>query len=298
MSVSDNGTLVFVRGGFARTIVLVDRNARETTVPVDPRGYRSPRLSADGLRLAVTVDPRPSDLWIVDLDRGRAERQATEDHDGWGVWSPDGRRIAFYSSTNPPHIRARDYPFVGPAVPIGGPSHFGLIPYSWTPDDRLLTTGPGDIHAISVVDGSVEAFIADDAWEAIPRISPNGQWVAYVSDATGVNEVYAVAYPDRGERHLVSEGGGTDPTWSADGTELFYRTGNSIMAVGVRTSPTFEVLSEPETLFTRPYNFFQNANWIARPQGDFVMIKSDPTNSTQFQVVVNWFGELRERVGN
>ena len=298
LAVSDNGTLVFVRGGFERTLVLVDRNGRETPVAVDPRGYRFPRLSRDGVRLAVTVDPRPSDLWIVDLDRGIAERQPTEDHDGWEVWAPDGSRVAFYNSTNPPHWRVRDYPFVNPAVPIGGPDHIGIFPHSWTPDNRLLAHGSGRIATVSIADGTVEDLIADDAWEAIPRISLNGHWVAYVSDATGVNEVYAVAYPEPDERHLVSQGGGTDPVWSADGTELFYRTGNSIMAVNVRTSPVFEVLSEPITLFSSPYDFFQDGNWTVRPDGQFVMIRSDPTNSRQFRVVLNWFEDVKERVPN
>ena len=297
LAVSDNGTLVFVRGGFERTLVLVDRNGRETPVAVDPRGYRFPRLSRDGVRLAVTVDPRPSDLWIVDLDRGIAERQPTEDHDGWGVWAPDGNRLAFYNSTNPRHLWVRDYPFVDPAVPIGGPDHASIFPLSWTPDDRLLASGGGRITAVSIADGTVQDLI-NDAFEAIPRISPNGEWVAYVSDLTGVNEVYAVAYPEPDERHLVSQGGGTDPNWSSDGTELFYRSGNSIMAVNVRTSPLFEVLSEPITLFSIPYDFFQDGNWTVRPNGQFVMIRSDPTNSRQLRVVLNWFKELKDRVPN
>jgi Tol biopolymer transport system component len=295
--VSDNGTLVYIRGGFLRELVLVDRAGRETPVPVDARGYRFPRVSPDGRYLAATVDPRPSDLWIVDLERGSAVPQATEHHDGWGVWSPDGQKVAYQSGGLERNLWVRDFPFANPAVPIGGPDHSGLFPLSWALDDRLLASGTNEINAISVSDGSVELLIPSDEAPLAPRISPDGRWLAYQSTAAGVSEVYVVAYPDVGERHLVSRGGGADPSWSAEGTELFYRNGNSIMVVPVRTSPSFEVVGEPVMLFTTPYNFFQPANWTSRPQGDFVMIRSDPTSSTQIQVVQNWFTELCEKMG-
>ena len=297
LAVSDNGTLVYVRGGFLRELVLADRTGRETPVPVDARGYRFPRVSPDGRYLAVTVDPRPSDLWIVDLERGSAVPQSTDPHDGWGVWSPDGRKVAFWGGDLDRHLWVRDFPFAGPAVPIGGPDHGELFPMSWALDDRLLAEGL-QISAIDVNDGSVEVLIPRDEAPAAPRISPDGRWLAYHSMATGVSEVYVVAYPGLGQRHLVSRGGGADPSWSADGTELFYRNGNSILTVPVRTLPSFEVVGEPETLFIRPYNFFQEANWTSRPQGDFVMIRSDPTSSGQIQYVQNWFTELCERMGD
>ncbi len=301
--VSETGTLVYLAGGFERSLVLVDRNGRETPIEVDPRGYRFPRISADGNMIAVTVDPRPSDLWFVDIRRGTATRHRTDgQHDGWGAWSPDGTRIAWAGAGG--SINWSEFPIVGEPnrVSVDGPGEH--YPVSWTRDDHILVdevTSQGtdtDIVAIAIADGTTFPLVETTFREETPRLSPDGGWVAYQSNLSGVDEVYVLAYPEPGESHQVSIGGGVDPNWSVDGTEFFYRSGNTIMAVDVRTQPTFEVLGAPEALFSGPYDFTQVGNWGVGPGGQFVMIKSDPTTLRQFQVVLNWFEELRERAGN
>ena len=116
--------------------------------------------------------------------------------------------------------------------------------------------------------------------------------VAYASDVSGIEEVYLLPFPGPGHRHTVSVGGGTDPRWSSDGTELFYRSGTRIWAVDLRTSPTVAVGS-PHMLFVAgQYDFSQTLNWDVGPDGRFVMVKGDPSALRQFQVVLNWFQEL------
>ncbi len=302
--VSETGTLIYISGSFERSLVLVDRNGRETPVPVEPRGYRFPRISPDRRWIAVTVDPRPSDLWIVDLQRGGATRQPTpEDHDGWGVWAPDGKRVAYVMSNRDPRFAWRAFPLSGDPTLIVGEGHASTFPTTWTTDDRLLAhrnavETKGDIVAIGVADGVVHELVATEANEYDPRLSPDGQWLAYVSDASGVDEVYVVAYPDPAESHQISVGGGVDPNWSADGSELFHRAGNTIMAVEVDGSVGSFVPSPPVPLFSGQYDFSQDGNWTVGPDRQFVMIKSDPTTSRQFQVVLNWFEELKAKAGN
>jgi Tol biopolymer transport system component len=243
------------------------------------------------------VDPRPSDLWIVDIERATATRRQTDGHDGWGVWSPDGQRVA-YANGGPGPLLLLDVPFVRePDTVVATGRLFNQYPVSWTLDDRLLTTETGsemgaNIGSVSIADGTAEAFLETPADERIPKLSPDGRWVAYASNTSGQMEVYVLAYPERGQRHSVSIGGGTDPVWSADGTELFYRSGNTIMAVAVQATPTFSVTTAPTPLFSGPYDFTQTRNWAMGPNGQFVMIKSDPATTRQLQVVLNWFEEI------
>ena len=86
-----------------------------------------------------------------------------------------------------------------------------------------------------------------------PQISPDGRWMAYTSDESGKYEVYVRPFPevDKG-RWQVSTSGGDSPLWSPDGRELFYRNGDAVMAVSVKTDPTFS-LETPKTLFRGTY---------------------------------------------
>lgn len=286
------GTLIYTEASFNRTLWLVDRNGRETIVPAEPRGYRFPSVSPDGRYAAVTVDPRPSDLWIVDLMRGTAERQQTEGHDGWGVWSPDGKRVAMILAGS--GLSWRSYPFTNSPVPIDS-SPFGVYPKQWIAGDQLLAySGLHDVVTVSIKDGALRPLVATAADEQEPALSTDGRWLAYQSDASGVTEIYVQAYPDGGERVTVSSGGGVDPVWAPNGTELYFRRGNSIMAVPVRTSGRFQVLGPAVELFAGRYDFTQTGNWALVPDGRFLMIKADPTTTTRFRVVLNWFEELKE----
>ena len=97
-AVSSTGTLVYMPGGFQRSLVWVDRNGRETPLAVEPRGYRFPKISPDGRLIAVTVDPRPSSVWIIDPARGSANPLTPSGtHVTASVWSPDGKRVAYPS---------------------------------------------------------------------------------------------------------------------------------------------------------------------------------------------------------
>ncbi len=288
-----SGTLVYSEASFNRTLWLVDRSGRETLVPAEPRGYRFPSVSPDGRRVAVTVDPRPSDLWVIDLERGAAERQQTDAHDGWGVWAPDSRRLAMITGGRL-GLAWRTFPFTSDPVPIGFVRP-AVYPKQWTADDQLLGYDGRDVVAVSVRDGSVRPLVATPANEREPALSPDGRWLAYESDASGINEIHVQAYPGGGERQPVSRGGGFDPVWARDGSELHFRRGNSILAVAVRTGRQFQVLGPPVELFSGPYDFTQTGNWTLGPGARFLMIKADPTTTTRLQVVFNWFQELTAR---
>jgi eukaryotic-like serine/threonine-protein kinase len=299
-AVSQTGTLVYVAGGFNRSLVLVDRDGRETPVAVPARGYRFPRFSPDGRLVNVTIDPRPSSLWVVDLRRGQSVRVTTELHNLNAVWAPDGERLAFYRGGALWWVRWRSGDSLAPVLVTAskGPE---LYPTDWARDGRILAsrTGPTerDIVTVTIGDSVARPLHATPAVEAQGKVSRDGRWLCFRSNVTGSDEVYVRPYPSGGTSTLVSTHGGTDPRWSPDGKELYYREGTRIMAVPVRTGPAFEALGPPRLLFAGAYDFSQMDNWDAGPDGRFIMVRGDPASRGQFLVVLNWFAELEQAGG-
>jgi hypothetical protein len=131
------------------------------------------------------------------------------------------------------------------------------------------------------------------------KFSPRGNWLAYVSNETGNYEVYVRQYPGSGRGTQVSKGGGREPVWSADGRELFYRHGDSMMTIGITTEPTFRA-DAPVELWKRRYfsQEFLAPNYDVTLDGRFLMLQiADEAGNTArtMNVVLNWFDEARGR---
>ena len=146
--------------------------------------------------------------------------------------------------------------------------------------------------------------------EAQPRISPDGRWMAYTSNESGQNQVYVRPFPGvEGGRWQVSTSGGDSPLWSPGGRELFFCNGDAVMAVPVKTDPTFSV-GTPKMLFqgtyvssVLSYDDWDQATWDISPGGRrFLMMKetglaaSGVVRSRKITVVLNWFEELKRLV--
>jgi serine/threonine-protein kinase len=301
IAAAGNGTVVYVAGGFDRSLVFTDRNGRPAGIELEKRGYRFPRFSPDGRLVAVVVDPRPSDLWLVDPARGQSTRLTTDGSKVHPTWSPDGARIAFTTTGGMAWMDHRG----GDEHPIlrfrPGTAVRGAYPTSWLPDGRLLAfwnRGSSELVTVSPGDTVPTLLLATPANERSPQISPDGRWVAYTSDVSGKDEVYVRALEGSGAGELVSRGGGEDPRWSRHGAELLYRRGTSIMAAEVRTRPTFQVTGVPRELFATGYDFSQSDNWDVTADGQrFVFVASDAASTRGFSIVLDWFEELRGELG-
>ena len=131
--------------------------------------------------------------------------------------------------------------------------------------------------------------------------SPDGRWLAYVSDESGRYEVYVQPYPGPGGKWQISTGGGKEPLWARDGRELFYRNGEQMMAVEITTEPTFSA-GTPRLLFEGTYlsGTVFLAYYDVSPDGQrFLMVQASEqqaSDPTQINVVLNWFEELKQRV--
>ena len=305
-TVSETGTLVYVPGGGGRddtnALVWVDRSGQETSLRVDPGDYLHPRLSPDGRRITLTrleEELGTGDIWIIDTERGTQTRLTVEGTSYTPFWTPDGKRVTFVSNGN---IFWKPADGSGEAQPLLISENYQR-PWSWSPDDVLAfddRTSTGlDIWMLPL-DSDPSPFLDTSFNETMPMFSPDGQWLAYVSDDSGRPEVYLKSYPGPGGRWPVSAEGGKDPMWSADGRELFYRNGDRMMIAAVQTEPTI-VIGKPQPLFQRSYLqqlIGSGTNYDISPDGQrFLMIKEESEQeSTQINVVLNWFEELKRLV--
>jgi serine/threonine-protein kinase len=307
-SVADNGSMIYVPGPMAgaNSLVWVDREGQETTWVDEGKMYNNPRLSPDGrsVVLAVTT-PDGGDIWIYEVDRGTRTRLTFGGLHNEPVWSPDGARIAFATAT----WGAVDWmPTDGssPAQTLVQNDDVFQVPSSWSPDGRTLTfykigsDTTRDIWALPMDGDAVPKLILGTEFnEHSAMFSPDGRWLVYISDESGREEVYVRPYPGPEAKQIVSTEGGREPVWSADGGEIFYRSGDKVLAVDVQTDPDFTA-GTPRVLFEEPYAMWYGGgnNYDVTPDGRrFLMIKTDLESAPrQIHVVLNWFEELKRLV--
>jgi serine/threonine protein kinase/Tol biopolymer transport system component len=293
--------------GQARIPVLVNRKGEEQQLTAPVHRYWDPQLSPDGKQLALSVESAPGhqNPWIYDLERhtwmrlGFAERE-----DMSPVWAPDGRHLFYVTNTGGVFSKMADgsgteqqiYKFNDP-----------LFLTSITPDGRTISGEQlhgklgWDIVVLHLkddgqVDGDAVPFISTPANEWRAQFSPDGHWIAYVSNETGSWEVYVQAYPGTGGKWQVSTDGGDEPRWAGSGRELFYLHGNTMMAVDVKASPTFSS-GTPHVLFAGKYETPGGVqNYAVTPDGQkFVMLKKQSDSSPpEIDVVLNWAQELQK----
>ncbi len=337
--VSPTGGLAYVPGlveGGARTLVWVDRGGRETPLPLKPNSFLFPRISpTDENRIAVEVEGATHNLFIYDVTRDVLRTLTTDGLSHAPVWMPDGRNLCYRSwkagtmtMWSMPSDESRegqrlttvgarqsavsvsadgrylafnqmaDMPD-GPAAKKGGDS--------MAPDASIPMTTGSDIWILPLQgpDRAPRAFKKSIFDEASPRFSPDGKWVAYCSNQLGQAQVYVEAWPGPGMKEQITSEGGTDPIFSRDGRELFYRHGNRMMVVPVSTAGEFKA-GRPTLLWEGEYSHgmssscgppgVSSANYDVSANGQrFLMVKDEAHArfATNIVVILNWAQELR-----
>jgi Tol biopolymer transport system component/tRNA A-37 threonylcarbamoyl transferase component Bud32 len=300
--VSHTGVFVYVpASSAANRLVWVDRRGRVTQLPIEEASFARPVLSPDGSRLAVVrYSEHGWETWVYDADRGRGTRLSVADMTDDPCWAMDGEHVTFSFGSewiNLGWMRADGIGDLDTLVSGRNPQ----FPHSWSPDGTLafyeITREQGrDIGVLRVPgEGSARPLIATPANERSPSFSPDGRWLAYVSDESGRDEIYVQPYPSLDTRHLVSTQGGRDPAWSRDGRELFFRNGDFMMVSEIPNAPSFSA-GTPQVLFRGSFDAEPGTSgshtYGVSPDGRFLMVQSEPL--TELRVVLNWLAELEQ----
>ena len=307
---SDVGSIVYVPTSVdagSNALVWVDRAGVELPTGAAGRLYAQPRLAPDGRRAVASLRGNAEDLWLIDLARGTSSRLTAGTNASFPVWTPDGRRLTLAAA------KQGSYDIYWRPVDGSEPDELLLsgtwpnYPFSWSPDGKTLAfvsvnpTTLQDIRVLSVdKKGASRPFVETPFREGAPVFSPDGQWIAYVSDDSGRFEVYVRPFPGPGEKWAISTEGGNEPVWPRGGHQLFYRAGDTMMAVDVQTTPTFAA-GTPRKLFDKMFerSIALWANYDVSPDGQrLLMVRRENPSlpATHINVVLNWIEELRQKL--
>ena len=308
LGLSDTGTLVYLATEVSRStrrLVWVTRAGQEEALAVPARRYAHPRLSVDGRRVAVEIhEENDRNIWVHDIGQEGLRKLTTDGDNLWPVWTPDGSHVT-YASNSPNtawdiHWTRADG---AGADEVLLASELPEFPKSWSPDGQTLAftqTDPATLQNIRLfmLDGAASrSWLETAAFDFEPAISPNGQWVAYVSSHSGEARVYVRPLSGDWVRQ-VSTDGGVEPVWSRDGRELFYWNQDELHVVGVTTGDTFQPQASTALLEgTYHRTITAHAAYDVAPDGRFLMVKPETQAAvSQLNVIQNWFDELQRLV--
>jgi Tol biopolymer transport system component len=314
-TVSQTGGVLAYKTGEATgggQLTWFDTSGRQLGTVGNPGRYGDLQLSPDGTRAVVTLFDSVNssrDLWLVDLARDLMTRFTfTREDEQGGVWSPDGSRVAFRSNRSGSfNIYEKRSDGAGEENLISA-GKVPQTPLSWSPDGKFLLFVTGLVPDPAPGAAATGGVVGTDLWvmpsagdrkpfpfltgpySAVPaRFSPNGQWVAYVSNESGRLEVYVASFPGPGSKSQVSRQGGQNPIWSRDGKQLFYVTLDAqLMAVPVTLTSSRPDFGVARPLFSvrqgGPRSFYD-----VTADGRILMITApDRIISSPITLVVNW----------
>jgi serine/threonine-protein kinase len=298
---SRTGSLIYVPGASGdadERLQWLDVRGHLEPVPVPAAPLGAIDVAPDLTQLAMTVETETGrDLWLGDLQRGALTRLSSDGRSVGPAWRPDGQEIAFayaYSKAGPFNL------FTRPAFSDARPeplleSEWNQVPTSWSPDGRRLAftefhpvTG-ADVWAVDVVTRQRIQIVRTLFDESHARFSPDGRWIAYMSNESGRWDVFVRPATGAGRRVQVSTDGGAWPAWSVDGRTLYFSANGRPAAAAVQPSPTLSV-SAPMLIPVRAE--VQPASGRAAP--DRVLVRQGGATPVrrELRVVLEWFTEL------
>jgi serine/threonine-protein kinase len=323
--ISQNGTLVYLAGKTAAqkwTAVWLDSSGKTQPLLDKPGSYFTPRISPDGQRVALSVSSgKGEDLYVYDPKNDTMTRLTfKEAGSNFPVWSPDGKHIAYRSLAG--GIYRIDWIRSDgggePQTLLEGKND--MRTFSFTPDGKRLAyfeiapdTG-ADLWTLPIdisdpehpKPGTAEVFLRTPAIEQQPEFSPDGHWIAYLSNESGRTEIYVRPFPGPGGKWQVSIDGGQDAMWSRTGHELFFEApnpDNRIMVVDYTIKgDSFSTVGKPRVWSeTKVYGPTFVHKDLAPDGKRFVTFQRpeaavESKGNLHLTFLLNYFDELRRRV--
>ena len=298
-SVSENGVLLYLSPASSDTqLAWYKRDGARLGSIGEPGRYAAIRMSPDEAQLAIDRWDQPVAIWTVELSTNVFTRlTAGTSHALQPVWSPDGRELVFTSDPNGKvglyrkAMRSED----------GGPlfeSNEWTFAQQWLKDGSLLFQS-GDKRSFYRLpvpgDRKPALLLKTESEKSLPRVSWDGEWVAYQSDESGRSEVYLAAFPSFKEKRQVSHDGGCQPLWRKDGKELFYLSPDGkLMSVDLKRGARTET-GVPRTLFQIPGRV--EPNWdqycVTGDGKKFIFLEPVEKAAKSFTVVLNWPARMK-----
>jgi eukaryotic-like serine/threonine-protein kinase len=290
----------------------VDGAGKKELLGLKPGHYADPRISPDGKRLALIVaEGGGQDVWVYDLQRDAMSRLTF----GGGIyvnpiWSPDGQRLAF-GNIGQGILLARADGADRPQ-PLSQSKNF-QIPFSFAPDGKRLAyheeIGPPTIWTLPVEHqggelkmGKPLQFLNSRFVSATPAFSPDGRWLAYVSNESGKNEVYVRAFPPpsfgESAHWQVSNSGGELPMWPRSRHKLIYKSDDQLMSVSYSASRDSFLAGKPRVWIAK----LGGRQFDLAPDGERVVvltpvdIPESAKSEHEVAILLNFFDELMRRV--
>ena len=298
ISVSESGTAVFAPGDAnKRQLVWVDRQGAVTVVTTDLDQITQANVSRDGRKVAYTGR---ASVWIKDLASGTKTRILDDRRNFVGGWLGKDERIVYSSNTTGNwelfSVRAGGgdvkpmltRPMTQHPMSVATNGTVVFLDYSATTGSDIWTVTP---------DGKAIPLVVSKFSEGSPNVSPDGHWVAYQSDDSGRNDVYAIPISG-GERVTVSIDGGTGPVWSPDGKELFYRAGDFLMSAEIKSMSPFSLGERRKLIDVSAFESMYFHEFDVSADGkQFLFIRAAAeARPTRLDVIVNWPKELSKTV--
>jgi Tol biopolymer transport system component len=308
-SASDTGALAYTRPTPGSQFVWFDRQGKTLGAAAPPADTSTLCLTSDEKRIVYDqADPVSSniDIWALDVGGDRPSRLTFDASvDFYPVCSPAGPDVAFASLREGSPNVWRLLPSAPGSETAILKSPVPKIPTDLSRDGRLLVymalnqKTSADVEVVPVAGGPAIVVAATPADERNGRLSPDGRWIAYVSNETGGFEVYVQPFPTTGARWQVSKGGGTQPQWRRDGSELFYiAPDNKLIAVAVKTGAAFTIgdaralLDTRITAWERSNN--QRVNYAVTADGQRFLVNTASDAVQPITLVLNWPAALNK----
>lgn len=312
-SVSANGVLAYSPNAIGDVAALqwFERDGRPGAVAAPPANYSGFSIAPDGRRLVLSRWDASGgrDIWLRDLSRGGESRLTSDGDSMMPLWAPQGNRLAFATG----RVRAPDLHMIDLDSSTRDreltTSSDVEIPQSLSTDGKTILyhrqgAKGSDLWVLNLEDGKTEPLAVNTSfneWQG--RLSPDGRWIAYVSDETGRNDVFVAGFPSGRGKRAVSTGGGVFPQWRGDGRELFYVSdSHQLMAVSVNATQSTIDVGAPAELFriNRAVDLAGRVEAVlynADPAGQrfLVAVRAPASSAPPIQVIVNWTALLQQR---